>query len=1478
MAPAYIKLQSCCDGYIYQIYASLNQGVTVNEFTVLVTTGSGPTRDECVKVLAVQASPFSGIPNRTSLGNSGTFQTCANCTDGPGGKPCTQICSSVYINRGNSVFLNYPSTNITVLVGQLTNATDSTDIAISTSYIFLQWQGYVYRFDRQTLSFVDSIYLGTTGIGNGLEATDDNTIITNVGNVIREYDLNTVAYTTLFSLPSGDVVTGDIIKLADGSGYIVSVTDSSGLNYIRQYGISGNLIISLSLSSLGLPNVAIHGLASIGNSFYLYANYSNGTYYQLTYTSPNWVVTAVGSVAGSVFGAATLVSCNTLSLTDIGPAPAASATPTKTPTKTPTPTVTKTLTPTVTKTPTKTPTRTPTKTPTPTRTPTYTPTKTKTPTPTKTKTPTITPTKTITPTNTQTVTPTKSTVIPGSTPSTTPTNTPTITVTKTNTPTITVTKTNTPTVTVTKTKTPTPTRTPVINSYYYMISDCCTGIRYQTIHINWVANGVYPVVGNVYYMYIKSSSTNVEFAACFQLMSVSPTFDANYQPLYFPPTINPTAIVDYNNCATCNSSEGIVCPSLTPTPTVTKTPTLTPTKTKTPTPTKTPTKTPTPTLSPGTDSCPIYVNIGSNIYTNNPVNDTTTFIGTLLGGYPAGPDIAVSQNYIFINNGSNISRYNRSNLSYVDTKVLSNFTGAGLEAISDNIIITNFYTDLYEINLSTNPPTETFLFSLGNGITPSQLNGDVTKTSTGKYITSETSSSGNFIRQYSQSGQLEVSIPTGIYSDIYGVGIKNNNIYLYRGFDPNGQVLQLTYYNGTWSFTPAGNTQPGVAGTASLSNCNTVTLSDIQNNPTPPPAPIPASRTPTTTPTQTKTPTPTLSPGVIKPVVSVTPTNTVTPTKTQTVTPTLTQTITPTKSGFPVKPPASPTKTSTPTPSPNCYSPDITSVSFTAPDQFQITFDPAGSNCNTIVVYWSLDGGVTFTSSAGACSSPRTVTVAGYTTGQVIFYLESYCSSGISPASPSKQFSYTPIAVTPSVTPSITPTKTPPRSATPTKTPTSTVTPTKTITPSPQSPTPTPTNTVTPTVTRTSLSFNTPSVTASNTLTPTLTPTVTPTTYTSCPQSLYTLATNDPTYTFYDGQYLNVGEYDGNSYFWNSTNLYVIYYNSGTTRWCLSDVLGGGCILEGKSPCSSLCPDLCDDILFPGGVTQTPSPSDLTCNNFYFEAYFDCSVDGGGGGGGGSYPGLTPSNTVTPTPTITPTATVTPTQLCYGKYVDVSATTITISVNPTPTPSITSSPIPYDNPVVGTVSYNSFEQYLLCPISKKLVDCNSDQIFYVTGSLGDIPIGGVISVFINNISYCVTYTDTLNQSPTHTLNSVNSGDLLNCVFCTPGTSPIPTSSITPTPTITPTTTPTPSSQPYTYVFRLCRPYPLSPITVAQSQPVSNVLLNQGFTSNLSSPAQGRQAIYLSLVPGWNPSYPADIVYNGNYFGLVSNISNSITCN
>lgn len=230
---------------------------------------------------------------------------------------------------------------------------------------------------------------------------------------------------------------------------------------------------------------------------------------------------------------------------------------------------------------------------------------------------------------------------------------------------------------------------------------------------------------------------------------------------------------------------------------------------------------------------------------------------------------------------------------------------------------------------------------------------------------------------------------------------------------------------------------------------------------------------------------------------------------------------------------------------------------------------------------------------------------------------------------------------TPTNTRTQTPTRTPTKTSTPTKTPTQTIT--SSITPSPSEtliPLPTQTTTVTPT--------NTATPTRTPTKTPT--PTVTPTTITSCTTYEFYLFTNFSSTTIYDGVYYNYQivngtTENGKSLFYSPTSGYIIYYNTGSTRWCVSTVPNGDCLLFGSSGSNSLCPDL--NRSFFSSIPPTPSPSTDPCDTFDFSAVFDCVLP----------PSSTPTPSVTMTQTVTPTTTVTPTNICYGKAIDVSGQT-----------------------------------------------------------------------------------------------------------------------------------------------------------------------------------------------------------------------------
>jgi uncharacterized delta-60 repeat protein len=361
---------------------------------------------------------------------------------------------------------------------------------------------------------------------------------------------------------------------------------------------------------------------------------------------------------------------------------------------------------------------------------------------------------------------------------------------------------------------------------------------------------------------------------------------------------------------------------------------------------------------------------------------------------------------------------------------------------------------------------------------------------------------------------------------------------------------------------------------------------------------------------------------------------------------------------------------------------------------------------------------------------------------------------------------------------SSTPTLTPSNTETPTNTPTNTKTPTNTPTPDI-----TPSNTPSNTPTKTPLpSFGvTQNATPTQTPTPTNTPTVT--SNTACTQTSYCVFTGLSGFTNYDGTYYNYGVYDGFSLFYapNTTAQGVIYYNTGETRWCISTIPGGTCLLFGVSPSTSLCPDL--DSTYFNTICPTPTPSNRgLCNTFSFDAIFDCINTG-----------LTPTSSVTITPTKTPTQTPTQTNNCAGKSVTVSAINFNY-IAITPTPSTTPINTNQNCLVTGNTEFGIFNSSFISGLNKLLTDCTTGKNYIVSSSL-PFNTGATFNAIIDGKGVCVTYVSDFFGAPLNKLEEIQSGNLIECLNCVPVPSQTSTPANTPTPTLTPTVSVTPSLTP-----------------------------------------------------------------------------------
>jgi hypothetical protein len=284
----------------------------------------------------------------------------------------------------------------------------------------------------------------------------------------------------------------------------------------------------------------------------------------------------------------------------------------------------------------------------------------------------------------------------------------------------------------------------------------------------------------------------------------------------------------------------------------------------------------------------------------------------------------------------------------------------------------------------------------------------------------------------------------------------------------------------------------------------------------------------------------------------------------------------------------------------------------------------------------------------------------------------------------------------------------------------------------------------------------------------------------------------------YDGNYgIGPTQINGYDYFTGDTSpTYYIFYNSGSTTpsWCLSTYVNGPCLLFGKSPCLSSCPDLCDDF-FGVGPCPPPTPTPVPDCIVNFDAFFDCDIT------------PTPTPSPTATPTATPTPTPTPTSICNSVSMVVTAT------NYPPTPTATATPTPTPTPDVtrscsfnGVVTFNTIDGNINCATSKKFIDCATGKDYYSAEIILD-PIGNplkpdyVYGGLINGISSCFIFFGLVDN-----ISGVDKIDVTieygpedqgSCILC--GTEPTPTAtpSVTLTPTATPsvTLTPTPSATP-----------------------------------------------------------------------------------
>jgi len=315
-------------------------------------------------------------------------------------------------------------------------------------------------------------------------------------------------------------------------------------------------------------------------------------------------------------------------------------------------------------------------------------------------------------------------------------------------------------------------------------------------------------------------------------------------------------------------------------------------------------------------------------------------------------------------------------------------------------------------------------------------------------------------------------------------------------------------------------------------------------------------------------------------------------------------------------------------------------------------------------------------------------------------------------------------------------------------------------------------------------SFCVPTATPTSTPqpTPTNTPTISPSP-SACAFTDFCFYTTLPSFSGYNGNYVAAGTYNSRIYYSGDGITSAFIYHTGSF-WCLSDTLGGICLLRGSNPCNSQCPDISAND-FEGGICPTPTPTPVDCSTFNFDAYFDCDWE--------PIPTPTPSIPcddvdfdiesfgVTPTPT--PSG-----NFCSGVGINFSlsgftSTTPTVTLTPSVTLTRTVS-------IGGNVTFEMLDQTFSCVSAKVLTDCSTGEEFYTTDTLSflgtPVLVGITMFVQVNGVNRCVVYTrDDSNLSSNSNLGSIIQ-IYSSCEFC--NTIPTPTPTVTSTPTSTPTST------------------------------------------------------------------------------------------
>jgi hypothetical protein len=341
------------------------------------------------------------------------------------------------------------------------------------------------------------------------------------------------------------------------------------------------------------------------------------------------------------------------------------------------------------------------------------------------------------------------------------------------------------------TPTPTPSPTCFANQYQIWVGGPCT---FNLFDCSSGITGTY------------TTTSGGTYNVCSSLPPVSVGY-CPYGPVIFLgpcPTLTPTPTVT---------------PTLTPTPSITSTLTPTPTITSTITPTPTTTNTPTPTPSPSaTTDCTIFslyydtLNfIESYDFNTNTSSGTLSFpnFPNITGGTGEARGITNTNDRFWISGMDSVTSITEYKLvispfsaTYSRTIDLTGITASSIAAIDNNTLVAvdGFTDDIYELDITTSPAIETYLFSMTGSVSGSVNNNIYLSTLNKLFVVGSSTST---VQQYIYpTGTLEVDQSYTLSAGTpYAIIQNSSDLYLLTSISDVYQIQLTSPYTLTYTQT-----------------------------------------------------------------------------------------------------------------------------------------------------------------------------------------------------------------------------------------------------------------------------------------------------------------------------------------------------------------------------------------------------------------------------------------------------------------------------------------------------------------------------------------------------------------------------------------------------------------------------------------------------------------------------------------------------